>query len=111
MAIQDILQAWARGRALDDAPNGVRPPGWTKSILNPGRATHRAPTLPDEDMIRVDREVSALAIRKPSHHKVIVYCYLHHKRDGEIAKLMHGSRSWVRELRVAAEHDLEAKLE
>lgn len=111
MAIQDVLQAWARGRAIDDAPNGVKPPGWVQLIRNPGQAHHRAPILPDEEMIRIDREVSMLAIRKPNHHKAIVYAYLHHKRDGEIAKLMHGSRSWVRELRVAAEHYLEAKLE
>jgi len=111
MAIQDVLQAWARGRAIDDAPNGVKPPGWVQLIRNPGQAHHRAPILPDEEMIRIDREVSMLAIRKPNHHKAIVYCYLHHKRDGGIAKLMNGSRSWVRELRVAAEHYLEAKLE
>ena len=80
-------------------------------IRNSGQAHHRAPILPDEEMIRIDREVSLLAIRKPNHHKAIVYAYLYHKRDGEIAKLMHGSRSWVRELRVAAEHYLEAKLE
>ena len=111
MAIQDVLQAWARGRAMDDAPNGVKPPGWVQLIRNPGQAHHRAPILPDEEIIRIDREVSLLAIRKPNHHKAIVYAYLYHKRDGEIAKLMHGSRSWVRELRVAAEHYLEAKLE
>jgi len=111
MAIQDILQAWARGRAMDDAPNGVKPPAWVQLIRNPGQAHHRAPILPDEEMIRIDREVSMLAIRKPNHHKAIVYAYLHHKRDGEIAKLMNGSRSWVRELRVAAEHYLEAKLD
>ena len=111
MAIQDILQAWARGRAMDDAPNHVKPPAWTKLIRNPGGAGHRSPTLPDEDMIRVDSAVSALKERKPIHYRVIVYCYLYNQRDADIAKLLHGSRSWAREVRMAAEHYLEAKLD
>jgi hypothetical protein len=109
--IQDKLRAWARGKAMDEAPNDAKGPGWTRSILNPGRATHRAPVMPEDEMIRVDREVTALRERKPGHYQVIVRYYLRHEQDREIAVAMRGSRTWVRELRVAAEHYLEAKLE
>jgi len=110
MAIQDILEAWARGRAIDEAPNNIKPPGWTKSIRNSGQATVKAPMLPDEDMIRVDSAISAMKHRKPTHHQVIVYFYLHRLPDKAIARELSGSRSWVRETRIAAEHYLEAKI-
>jgi hypothetical protein len=110
MAIQDILEAWARGRAMDDPPNDIKPPGWTKSIRTPGTATVKAPILPEDDMIRVDSAISSLKNRKPTHHKVIVLAYLYRKRDPEVARLLHGSRSWAREIRVSAEHWLEAKI-
>ena len=111
MAIQDILQAWARGKAMDESPNDIKPPSWVASIRNPGTANHRAPILPDDEMVRVDSAVSAMKDRKPSHHRAIVLFYLYRLRDKDIAKRLHGSRSWARETRIAAEHYLEAKLD
>lgn len=111
MSIQLTLMAWSRGKAIDDAPNGIRPPAWTKSIRNPGTANLSIPPLPDDEMMRVDYAISAMKHRKPKHHSVIVLYYLEHKGDKEVARRIRGSRTMARELRIAAEHYLEAKLD
>ena len=111
MAIQDVLRAWANGRAIGSAPNDVKPPAWTKLIRNAGSANVGIPPLPEEEMIRVDVAISDLKWRKPSHHKAILVYYLYRKADKDIASELGKSVSKAREIRISAEHYLEARLE
>ena len=108
MTIQDLLIAWGRNRALSDPPNG-----YPTSILGRmmSKGTVSLPTLPDEDVERVDAAVSQLRLKHTIKHEIIKLHYIHHRTDREIAKQMGGSRSWIRSLRENAEHYLEGKLD
>lgn len=118
MDIKILLQAWGRGRALNQAPNGYPPQSaFAKEMRQPGDGfAHNRLRLPDEDIKVIDAVISRLKIRKPDQHKVIVCAYARGMLDHQISKSQSFdgvtvSRSWVRAVRENAEHWLEAKLE
>lgn len=110
MTIQDLLIAWGKGRHLSEPPNGIRPPGWTQQIRNPGTATVSIPPLDEENHAIVDAAVSALHRLKPDHHYVICLSYIQGLRDGQIARRIHVSKSTARNIREQAEHWVEGRV-
>ena len=110
--IQDLLWAWSKGKAIDDAPNRLPSASAFAKLL--GRGNVGPLPLGHDEHLAVDKVVSDMKNRKKAHHYIIVEFYLNHKTDVQIGRQMkpeRWSRSKVRETRIAAEHYLEAKLE
>lgn len=110
MNIVDLLVGWAKGKALNEAPNGYKPPGWTRSIRNSGRATVSIPPLSDELHMKVERAMFDLRDRKPECYSAVVMFYLLHHRDQDIAASMNCSKGKARTLRLNAENWLDARV-
>lgn len=111
MYIQELLIAWGRGRAIDDAPNGY--PRQSAFARMAGMGNVEQARLPDEEQLRVDGAVSDMKEKKPDHYAVICNAYIRGLPDSVSALRLRPkrSRSWVRNIRENAEHYLEAKLE
>ena len=109
MHIQDLLIAWGRGKAMNNAENGY--PHQTPFSRLAGAGTIGVAPLPDDEQIRIDAVVSSMKNTKPDHHKVIFCAYVLGMKDVRIAKKLKGSRSHAREIRLSAEAYLEGRLE
>jgi ribosomal protein S14 len=106
--IQDMLIAWGKGAALWDAPNGY--PSRSALVTMAGKGDIGVAGQSIGDHIRVDAEVSALRVKKPKHYIIVERCYRRGLSDTKIARRLKMSRSAVREMRIAAEYYLEARL-
>jgi hypothetical protein len=109
MQIQDLLIAWGRGKAMNNAENGY--PCQTPFSRLAGAGDIGTAPLSDDDHIRIDAAVSGLKVRKIDHYKVIKCAYVKSMKDHQIAKRLKCSRSHARDTRLQAEHWLEGKLE
>ena len=122
--VQDVLRAWGRSKAINEAPNGYSTSQLAKQMQSPGDSAEKASIispLTDDYHVLVDSVVSEMKPKKPDHHRVIVYAYRYGYSDDRIARYVtwagHGgkqekrSRSWVRAMRENAEFWIEAKLD
>ena len=110
--ITDILQAWGRSRALNDAYSLDFPhqSPYAREMRNSGQWSSKTPPLDDELHAQVDAAVSELKNRGGQRHKVIFLAYVEGKSDSDIARRLKSSRSSVRSIRMAGESWLDARL-
>lgn len=114
ITIKDTLAGWGTERALDKATNGY--PGqatFARFIVNRGDSLERSTLpvgLPDDIHNMVDRAVSSMAVKKPTHHAIICYAYIGRLPDYTIAEIVRLSRSSVRTMREAGEAWVESRL-
>ena len=115
MVIQDILMAWAKGKAMNAAENGYpHQTPFARYLVAPGDMADKAgAVLPisDERHIIVDGVVSKLGQRKPAHYEIVCLHYLSRLSDRRIARVVGISASSTRNMRENAEYWIEAKLD
>ena len=109
MHIQDLLLAWGRGKAMNNATNGY--PAQTPFSRLAGAGDIGTAPLPDDEHIRIYAAVSSLKVRKGEHYKVIKCAYVKSMKDHQIARRLKCSRSHARDTRLQAEHWLEGRLD
>ena len=107
--IQDKLIAWGRGLAMNAPPNGFPSQSAFARVI--ARGSIKVPPLDAEEQERIDSVVSDMKHHKPEHYEIICYHYITLLRDGQIARKVKKSRTWVRETRIAGEHYIEAKID
>ena len=112
LTIQELLRSWGRSKEIADACGldfpSIAP--YAKEMRNSGQWTSKAPSLAEDEHMRVDAEVSALKLRKGRRHKAIVLAYVGGFKDCDLANYFHCSKSTAREARIAGENWLEARL-
>ena len=115
MVIQDILMAWAKGKAMNAAENGYpHQTPFARYLVAPGDMADKAgAVLPisDERHIIVDGIVSKLGQRKPAHYEIVCLHYLSRVSDRKVARIVGISPSSTRNMRENAEFWIEAKLD
>jgi hypothetical protein len=112
MGIQEKLLAWGKGLAMQTAPNGYPPRSpYVADMRTSGRAMVRIAPLPDDEQQRIDGIVSGMKQTRPERYEVICLAYITRLRDHQIAQRIRASRHAAKEIRIAAEAYLEAKLE
>lgn len=111
-SIYDLLMGWGRSKAIDDAYHLDFPhqSPYAVGMRNSGQWASKAPDLPEELHNRVDQEVSALKQRGDLRHKAITLAYIKGFRDVHISSALRVSRNRAKELRLAGESWLEARL-
>lgn len=115
MVIQDILMAWAKGKAMNAAENGYpHQTPFARYLVSPGDMADKAgaalPISEDKHII-VDGVVSRLGQRKPAHYEIVCLYYLARSSDRKIAKSIGIGPTSVRAMRENAEFWIEAKLD
>lgn len=110
--IHDMLMAWGRNRAISDPPNDFpNQTAFARLIRNPGSANLSIAPLDEDEVQRIDREISSLRVKKERHWQVICLAYIEQLTDKRVGRRLRMSRSAARAIRQQAEHYLEAKLE
>jgi len=109
MDIQTLLRAWGISHAMNHAPNDYPKQAAFVRLMSRGNVS--VPPLPDEYHQRIDGVVSSLKHRRPDFYEVICYAYVAGLSDVRISKKIKCNRWQAREMRVAAEAYVEAKLE
>ena len=109
LSITDVLERWGRSRKINDAYSIGFPHATSteRAITGKGRNTEG---LPCEDHQLVDAAISELNTRGGLRHKVLCMYYVDGKHDKMIAEKLRMSRSKAREVRIAAEAWVEAKI-
>lgn len=114
ITIKDTLAGWGIERAIDRPTNGYpHQTTFARFIVNRGDSLERSTLpvgLPDDIYFMVDRAVSSMAVKKPTHHAIICYAYIGRLPDYTIAEIVRLSRSSVRTMREAGEAWVESRL-
>ena len=111
MVIQDLLRAWGANQAINRPPNDYPKNPLGQYSRSPGQAGPRLPSISDDAREKVEAAVNVLRQRKRKHYDVICLAYIYGIKDADIGRANRASRSWARELRVSAEHWIEARVE
>lgn len=110
LSVNEILTNWGKSRRMNDAHHLSYPHETPFSRLSRNAWAVGSGSLPEDDHQLVDTAISELRTRSDARHEVLVLAYVDGLPDGKIAQRLRQSRTKAREIRIAAEAWVEAKI-
>ena len=112
--VQDRLAEWGRWHHSSGIHLGDPTEAAFNRMSRQGRASVRMAMITDDDALWVDKAVSELKLRSHGvdyRWEVLVRCYLWNQSQSAIARRLKLSRHTIRELLIAAENWVDARLD